>query len=73
MDDKCPEDEDGMGCPLSACARGNALPRCAFGFASSVKRGTGGKSKSYVVTRSEDSPQSPQPGSLRYGLGKGNV
>ncbi|GLJ04889.1 hypothetical protein SUGI_0005850 [Cryptomeria japonica] len=68
--DKCPEDGDGTRCPLSACARGNALPRCAFGFASTVK---GGQSKSYVVTSSEDSPQSPQPGSLRYGLGKGNV
>ncbi|GLJ04887.1 hypothetical protein SUGI_0005810 [Cryptomeria japonica] len=30
-------------------------------------------SQSYVVTSSEDSPQSLQPGSLRYGLGKGNV
>ncbi|GLJ04884.1 hypothetical protein SUGI_0005750 [Cryptomeria japonica] len=71
--DKCPEDGDGTRCPLSACARGDALPRCAFGFASTVTGGAGGQSNSYVVTSSEDSPQSPQPGSLRYGLGKGNV
>ncbi|GLJ04882.1 hypothetical protein SUGI_0005720 [Cryptomeria japonica] len=69
--DNCPEDADGTRCAFSACASGNALPRCAFGFASTVTGGAGGQS--YVVTSSDDSPQSPQPGSLRYGIGKGNV
>ncbi|KAH7284441.1 hypothetical protein KP509_34G054500 [Ceratopteris richardii] len=60
---------DGTACQFSACGRGKALIRCATGFAYGVTGGAAGPT--YRVTRSDDNPIRPYPGSLRYAVGLG--
>ncbi|GLJ43822.1 hypothetical protein SUGI_0912420 [Cryptomeria japonica] len=57
---------DGTKCQFSSCGEGHLLPNCAIGFARGVTGGQGGLS--YTVTRSDDNPNDPAPGTLRYGV-----
>ncbi|XP_058076413.1 putative pectate lyase 21 [Magnolia sinica] len=57
---------DGTRCQFSPCALGNRLPLCAIGFAAGTTGGAGGPY--YMVSQSDDDPNDPVPGTLRYAV-----
>lgn len=57
---------DGTKCQFSSCGQGNQLMNCAIGFARGVTGGRNGQT--YTVTNSDDNPNNPEPGTLRYGV-----
>ncbi|GLJ47950.1 hypothetical protein SUGI_1012430 [Cryptomeria japonica] len=57
---------DGTKCQFSNCGLGHLLPKCAIGFARGIKGGR--KGLSYTVTSSDDNPNNPAPGTLRYAV-----
>ncbi|GLJ48745.1 hypothetical protein SUGI_1027970 [Cryptomeria japonica] len=57
---------DGTKCQYSKCGKGKLLLNCATGFAAGVIGGAQGTF--YTVNNSQDNPQHPIPGTLRYAV-----